>query len=1349
MRSFAILRTNVGLTTNVKVMIDSNYSLSLSSIESNSELSLDRYQKMSFNNKNYYDELVPYFFKDTPVDISYHIKYDRDVDTMSTDFKDQYDEIYQYGARNIIANKSYTEEFEYFAPLYLDKNKIPSNFIIFRVDGPGIDLLTKENFVNQISNNFKVVKFFDLSIKTTFGQWIERNFLKNEYFPDSPLEMDFRELEFCKWNGIDYQSGGYTTKSFFIDDFLEEEKEIFEFEKFILDSYKSNKVIFSNIINFSFLFDDEPSNPDVKRKWSLNRYYGFYTDSVEKVKTISPYITPFLKQDVEILDGNILYSPTSKDPFVEGFSDMRPFYVEYNGEYYKVEKFLETLTNQLILVPESNGLVVEQYANVSQDKYRIISDLDLSGKQSELNLNYGRIDSQNFLIDYNNNYISIDGFEDWSVWLIEIDGVYHNLVLTDGKLKVNTDYSFTFYENSYDYKVAGETKNVSFIVDQNNPPKQFTIYRVNFTDIKDFDTRILDTEYSKFEYEKEDEITQTDETKIYLENYLTSGDPKDYDDFIYKGEVINIPVSSEYTASYETFKVTPSGDQRLSLAKNELSEIWRKNPVYCRWSYQNSISANDYPYCLNNSTIFEDFNRSVNVFDPNPARIERNLDYFYTINSSTSSYIHHSLHIEGYNDDFSLNTSFNFELDKYLGIATYSVGTSSYATYSSDYFTDFFYQKQRFGNNKIIKNVKKYSEFNRGDKSLPNTTLFRGLKFYLYDIDSVDINSSGEINTINLSNSNNYDSYKFSILLSDNDLAVNFNGDIENSSNLMDWEIIKEWEMDKTYATGSIIIFDDILYQALSFNITEEPTKSVIGLGIKSAPYNSPEWSFLESSPNNPLGTNSIFWSPVTSYSDGDVVFNNGEYYYYDSTGTVDFWNPSLATVTGYSQSSVVLFRGKYYSSNFNNNKWAPDFKIPTFSFNGLNNGVSAKMKWQSTTASTSPNWKTIDLWNPIVSYGLNKLVVHNEIIYISSSTFAPSVGDEPGFSEHWIQKYSIIPDTDYVYNKNANPIIQMNDVYYLCKSNTSASTLDNGIVVYVNKKWKNVLVNINVSDNTLPNLRNSNRDLIYQELFKKFTAANFSNCVNDISNKYGFTDFISYVIIDENGNITKHNYKNNLKSIPCILKIEEPEELRVKINSLKVTALENPKKLQSTRRLVNGTIRSLTQLNWYNDLPYAAKIEKNVETRKVLPNFHGIKNYTNNILYRHNGYYMPTFYDIQLFDKTLNGISENTKFDTSLTEFAIMKERKVSKINRKGSILKLRNEEDIKSIYPMLDEFGYSTRDFFIFSSTWDFQYHWETITQNTKPSFNIDFPEIQSSIREQFGQPIDYKKNNENYNL
>jgi hypothetical protein len=69
-----------------------------------------------------------------------------------------------------------------------------------------------------------------------------------------------------------------------------------------------------------------------------------------------------------------------------------------------------------------------------------------------------------------------------------------------------------------------------------------------------------------------------------------------------------------------------------------------------------------------------------------------------------------------------------------------------------------------------------------------------------------------------------------------------------------------------------------------------------------------------------------------------------------------------------------------------------------------------------------------------------------------------------------------------------------------------------------------------------------------------------------------------------------------------------------------------------------------------------------------------------------------------------------NYKFDTDLNEFGIMKERKFRKINRLQSVLKLREVKDSKSIYPMLDEYGYSFMDFFIFKSTWDLQYHIET---------------------------------------
>jgi hypothetical protein len=100
----------------------------------------------------------------------------------------------------------------------------------------------------------------------------------------------------------------------------------------------------------------------------------------------------------------------------------------------------------------------------------------------------------------------------------------------------------------------------------------------------------------------------------------------------------------------------------------------------------------------------------------------------------------------------------------------------------------------------------------------------------------------------------------------------------------------------------------------------------------------------------------------------------------------------------------------------------------------------------------------------------------------------------------------------------------------------------------------------------------------------------------------------------------------------------------------------------------------------------------------------------------------MPIFYDIQLFNKNFFTSSVgNYKFDTTLTDFGLIKERKVRKINHNGSVLKLNNVKDEKSIYPMVQEFGYITIDTFIFKSTWDLNYHYIT-SNNTIIASNLE---------------------------
>lgn len=1323
MKSFGLLRTNVALTTNIKIVVDSNYKLSLDSIESDPSLSLDKFKKVSFIKDNYYDELIPFFYKDLPSDVAFKVKYDNDSDTMSNNFAYQYDELYNYGARNIFNNKSYSEEFEYFAPLYFTKNGIPDNFIIFRVDGPGLGNLSSNNFKDEILLNLKLVKIFNLTKETQIGEWIDRNFISNKFFPDSSLDIDFRRLEFSRWNGIDYKNGGYAFKSLFIDDILDEEKEIFELEKFVTDSYRSNGIVYPNILNLSFLFDDTPSTPDFKRKWSINRYYGFYVDKMDFVKTISPYRPSELRSDVVIVD-NLLVSE-NENPFTIDWSDDIPFYVEIDSIYYRVERYSETIPNKLIKKPNTKvddqpnrvtkgrggdsivkravitntNSFIEDYGDLIVYKYRIISDIDLSGiTYSSINKNYSFINNVNRIVinDVQDPYI-LDGFEDADVWLIEIDGVYHNLIKEGDYIKLNTDYSFKFNLNDYTYRVNGFDKKVDILLYGDDQPKKFSIYKLKFSDIKDFDTNIVDTEYSKYEYEKVSEITNTDETKMYLESIDSVTNPPDLDDFNYKNEVINIPVSSEYIVNYELFKINEVDGIK------SLSDIWRKNPVHCRWVYQNSISGNDVPYLLNNSLIFEDFNRTTNVFDPDPKRYERNLDYFYTyIDSSSDSihsdYLHQSLHVQS-----------TFDFRKYLNVFTYSVGSQS-LTYNYDYFNYFFSKSNMFLTNResgILKNVNKFSYFNLGDDTLPNSTLFRGIKFEIYEVSGVSLLDDLSIDRINIKSSNKFNDYKLSILLSDNDIVPIYNLDntlnsVDVANNSLSWIIIDEWFNNQEYSIDDIVISNGILYQlSIQNSFDKSPVELVDDVVRKSRPGQG--WIYIDS----------VFWKPSKLYSINEYVYNNNEYYFLNSENGVDFWSPDVT----YNINSIVLFLGKYYSSIIDNNIFAPD---ESKYWSIISDKIDSEVRWEK-----------VEIWNPsLYYYETSPYIIKNGILYSNISTEdikKIGVNEEPGVSKLWKQTYSFIPDTDFEYTNVDNSIIYMNNRYYKCTSSPkrvvgNLATLDNGIIIYINEKYKNILININISDNTYPDIIGDAgvvRDELYNSLYSKLTAANFIKAVNDITNKYEFTDYVKYVITDSSGG-TKRYDRSNIIDLPYIIKCEEPDILNVKIDSLKKSPISSP--IKSTRSLDNGKIINIAQLNYYNNIPIGANVIENKDSIPVFDISHGNKNVVNSTMYRYSGYYMPLFYDIQLFDNDGEfSVTGNYRFNVSLTNFGIVKERKIRKVNRRGSILKLDNFPDEKSIFPMLDEFGYTTYDFFMFSSTWDDKYYLENSINTNDVNFLV----------------------------
>jgi len=466
------------------------------------------------------------------------------------------------------------------------------------------------------------------------------------------------------------------------------------------------------------------------------------------------------------------------------------------------------------------------------------------------------------------------------------------------------------------------------------------------------------------------------------------------------------------------------------------------------------------------------------------------------------------------------------------------------------------------------------------------------------------------------------------------------------------------------------------------------------------------------------------------------LVYNKGEFYYSDGLKSYSFWRTDFT----YTIDWIVTYDNKNWISTTDSNTTIPNEN------SGIISDTEFYYTWKETNLPT--RWKSVDLWKSDTDYGalsswnqtlftFGNYVVYNDVVYGATST--TRIGITPDLDPTWKRIYSMVPDTNILYGPSfsENNIVEMNGKYYQCVSNKNYGivstdtfynySLDNGIYVIINEKHKNVLVNIYVNDNTYSdvvkrnsvwdiekdNIKNTNRDDIYTTIFSKLSTNNLMNSLNDLSNKFGFSDLVKYIIVGEDSSIKIYDF-NDLKSVgnlPYLLTCEPADELLVRARSNIYQSLTlKPSEIKAKRRLNDSNIDNFSKLDYYNEMHLASSITKNLQTPVLIPNYSGLKNKIFYRLYRFSGFYSPILKNIELFESP--GITQsntNYKFDTDLTDFGIIKQRIVSKVNRKNNILRLRNEPNLKSIYPMIDEYGYHIIDFFMFKSTWDLEYHYE----------------------------------------
>ncbi len=333
-----LLRTNPKLSGNVKIVTSSNGSIYLESISASKDLADIKYKKNVVNPNGNYAKDVSTFFKSkgTPSDLIYLTKRSQSDLTVLDAYDKQIEEEYQYGT-SYNYSKNYTEKYRLFAPIWADIN-MPNNFVIFKVKNPtGDDFgTTNGNTPERIQNllkNSEIVKTFDLTNNSNLGKYI-RTHIQQETFPKSPISVSFGKNETTNYNGIDLSSGELTSKGEYIyKDYVEADKPLVEANDFITDGFKRNNILAANLLNLEFLFDDDSSD-----YYTVNRYFGLYVDDIDsgtgEISSISNNGVIKFSKVTSLVDSN---NPITAIPSFKQMSTTPTLgYVKINDIYYKI-----------------------------------------------------------------------------------------------------------------------------------------------------------------------------------------------------------------------------------------------------------------------------------------------------------------------------------------------------------------------------------------------------------------------------------------------------------------------------------------------------------------------------------------------------------------------------------------------------------------------------------------------------------------------------------------------------------------------------------------------------------------------------------------------------------------------------------------------------------------------------------------------------------------------------------------------------------------------------------------------------------------------------------------------------
>ncbi len=1378
-KSFSIVRTNPALTSNVKLVISSDYKMYLESFDANDTLRNERFKHFLIKYDEYWKEVLPIFYKNVENSTIFGIRNLNDIAETYTDYKFQFDDTYFSGAQ-FISDNFYNEEYEYTAPLYIKRDIIPTDFIILRVDGLGSvsEDSDSNNFRERILNQLKFVKRFDLTTNSTLGAWLKKNFVDDIGLPEHPFIVKHGDIALTEISGIDVKASGWHTKYINLFDIQSQNTPIFKTEEYVTKLWENNNLIYPDIINFKFLFDDTPATPTSLKNYSINRYLGFYIDEKVNVKTTSPFkgfelnIIPFVQiESLDIIEAskipyikdntfiqeidNRMYS---YDPIKNGWKDNNTYWIEWKKKFYRLEKIKNNTSN----IFDTNSIIGDYL-------YRIVADINIERTNEDLinideleqtfidslslndlknakkvlindlgndyttgttyedrititnNVEFNSITGYNIiensntvLIKFKRNYtkeiingeekmlftleikeydnkFKIDNFEEADLYLIEIESNFYvvkkyasNVPNLANKYYINTDWAIEVNNTNItkwinngiltqDPKYYQNTKIETIPFD--SPIPIFNIYRLNFTDIKDFDFDRIESNYTRYEYEKKYEVKGNIEPKFYAKDYREN--PLNINTI--KGErARRIPILDE-------------NNRPLNL-RDRRGEInyFTGNPYTANELYYTDLDGSSWQ-------LFQGYKDGSNWYKYNDSLLNLNRPFYREEN-----------YIWRLEDDS----------ENVLGLLNFKNNTD---------------------------NLKLYEELTWG---INGKNEISDIKKPLPQIKSVDPNDEIDINYIPVS----------SEYISSDELWEIRNNNLTNI-----------WDKNQSIVKWA----------------------SLNSIGSHDQPYRlnySLDFGIYNNQPN-----------PKTNRNFVERNQQNLDYFY----------RFNLIDKQQY----------QYYTLHLNNDY----FDIDTYLSSGYD-------YFESILKSDQLTSDDLDLTNKFSIFINNNEYSDSETIFRGVKYLVSDV-KEVVFDSVELEKNGTLLIDDIITTANK----KYKDYKFSIIFGKKKSTFSNeyvkgngnsnmGVDIYLNDYWKNILIHLYINtDETIQLINPDNNQFINAETCEIDHWYNDMNDTRDINptiwdnlefkiNNFGIgirpRDFKLLDILnllqnknfDPKGELNKekvnfihvYNKLENNKPVvkvmswentDFIIQTELPKEFLIKENAFITNVVDNIPKFEINNTLDNRKIKSnnttalfttdglqidsVNDINTYNNYPIAKSIsQNNIDRRESWE----LEDETEPSLFRYDSVYVPMFKNIALFrplmykelrDNNIKPILSkgNWKFydpkssakTPILSGFGQIEELIFSKCNNISSILKIQSLSDKeKSIYPMVDEYGYDFDTRYIFSANFEPSYYYISkkidVPTNQSPKlggYTIHYDGVTEYLR----IPDQEKFNQENY--